>query len=201
MPDAAQHLGTQLGERGFGVGLQRQAIGEINGHEVPGLAALLDDRAGGAVGDRVGVPVVVNAVGRAVFVRQSRRACAIDDGDTVLFLDKAHHGQRDRGVHHVGEHVDMVDVNPFACLGHADVRLVLVIRGEDLDGLAQDFAAKILDRHLGRDDGARPGDIGKRARHVGQHANLDDLVGYLRRLRARKACGQDCRGDERGKSR
>ena len=79
----------------------------------------------------------------------------------------------------------------------ADIGLVLVVGRDDLDLEAALLDAGILDRHLRGGDRARAGEVGVEARHVGQHADLDDVVGDLR-LRARDAAsaGRDGDADE-----
>jgi hypothetical protein len=54
---------------------------------------------------------------------------------------------------------------------------------DHFDLLAQHRAAEIVDRHLRRDHRALTVDVGVEARHVGQHTELHDIVGDLRRRR------------------
>jgi hypothetical protein len=51
---------------------------------------------------------------------------------------------------------------------------------DDLNWFAQHAVAELLDRQFGRDDRALAGDVGGDAGHVGQHADLDDIVADLR---------------------
>jgi len=74
----------------------------------------------------------------------------------------------------------MILVEPFAADRHRHVGLVLHIGLDQLDLFAADRAAGLVDRHLRRDHRARAVDVGIEARHVGQHADLDDIVGDLR---------------------
>ena len=63
--DAAEHLAAvRLDDRG-GVALQRVAEGVIGGDEEPGVAARLDHRLAGAVGERIGVVGPMDGIGRA----------------------------------------------------------------------------------------------------------------------------------------
>ena len=71
----------------------------------------------------------------------------------------------------------MLVVEPFPRRGRGNVRLVLVIRGNDFDRLAEYFSAEILDRHLGGGHRADAGDVRVDARHVLDHADFHDAVG------------------------
>ncbi len=55
-----------------------------------------------------------------------------------------------------------------------------MIGGDHLDRLALHLAAVIGDRHLDGGQRALAGRVGIKARHVGQNADLDDIVGNLR---------------------
>jgi hypothetical protein len=48
-------------------------------------------------------------------------------------LDERVDGERDAGVRHVDDDVDLVDVDPLTRDVRADVRLVLVVGGDHLD--------------------------------------------------------------------
>ena len=63
MAHLAHHLAAVLLDHGRGVGLQRVAEGVVGGQEEPGIAARLDDRLAGAVGERPGVIGPVHRVG------------------------------------------------------------------------------------------------------------------------------------------
>src|SRR5258706_13954956 len=66
-----------------------------------------------------------------------------------------------------------------------------------LDRLVEPLAAEILDRHADGGDRALAGLVGELAGHVGQHADLDDIVGDPRRLAVGRATGRE---DERQQS-
>ena len=68
----------------------------------------------------------------------------------------------------------------------ADVRLELVVADDDADRLAQHLAAEIVDRHLRRGHRALAGRRRGRPVHVGEHADLDDVVGDLGEGRRRR---------------
>ena len=84
----------------------------------------------------------------------------------------------------------MILVGPLTGDRRADIRLVEMIGGDDLDRLAGDLAAEILDRHLSRRDGTLAPDIGVEGGHVAQHADLDDVIRDLR------LCGREGGGAE-----
>jgi hypothetical protein len=100
------------------------------------------------------------------------------------------HRERDAGVGNVEDHVHPVDVVPLACDLRADVGLVLMVGRHDLDLHALLGRAEVLDRHARRDDRARAADRRIQARHVRQHADLDDAS---RDLRVRAGC-RECGG-------
>ncbi|MNY30484.1 hypothetical protein D3C86_1645950 [compost metagenome] len=127
----------------------------------------------------------MDAVGRASVVREPRRARPIDDRDTVALLGHTSDPQGDGRIDQIGDHIDLLSIEPLPGLGHPNVRLVQVVREDYLDGLAQHLAAKILHGHLNRCHRALASFVGKLARHVGQHANAYDVIRHLAlRLRA-----------------
>src|SRR6185437_8704934 len=75
----------------------------------------------------------------------------------------------------------MIDINPMAHDAGADIGLVLMVGTQNLDLEALLLDAGILDCHLGGYNGAGPADIGIKARHVAEHANLDGFILSLRR--------------------
>jgi hypothetical protein len=62
---------------------------------------------------------------------------------------------------------------PLPCDAQADVRLVLVVGTQHLDGPAVHRAAEILHRHGDRSDGAIAGIVGHDGGQVGEHADAD----------------------------
>ncbi|MNN32456.1 hypothetical protein D3C81_1461780 [compost metagenome] len=163
-----------------GIAFQRVAEGVVGGQEEPRLAALLDHRAAGALGQRHRVIGVVHRVRRALFVGQARGAGTDVDVDALLLRSDLVHRQRGARVGAAQQHVQPLLVHPFARLGGGDVGLVLVVGGNDFDGLAQHLAAAVLDRHLDGFQAAGAVDVGVQARHVGDIADLDGVAGYLR---------------------
>ncbi|MGY3407579.1 hypothetical protein ACVWZV_003692 [Bradyrhizobium sp. GM5.1] len=98
----------------------------------------------------------------------------------VLLARQRRDRQRHRRGRHVEDRVDLVVVVPVAGDVDADVGLVLVIGGDHLHGLARDFGTVIGDRHLHGGERALAGRVRIEARHVREHADLDDVVGNLR---------------------
>ncbi len=82
-------------------------------------------------------------------------------------------GQRHAGIRHVDDHVDLVDVKPLIGDLRADVGLVLVVGADHLDLDVGMILHEVLRRELRRGNRARAGIVGIKARHVGQHADLD----------------------------
>ena len=102
----------------------------------------------------------MHGVGRAVLAceRSSRSA----DGEewNSLFLDGCGNSEAHAGICAAEHHGQAVAVGPFAELLDAEVGLVLVIGGKQLDRLAERRAAKVRDRHFDRFDRPRAADVG-----------------------------------------
>lgn len=64
------------------------------------------------------------------------------DIDFLLFLGKLLHRERYRRGRELGDHVDALGVEPAARDGGGEIRLVLVVGGNQLDFLAEHLAAK-----------------------------------------------------------
>ena len=86
----------------------------------------------------------------------------------------------------------MVGIDPSARDAGADIRLVLMITGDDFDRGAEHLAAKVLDRHLRSEEAALPGSIGVEARHVVKHAEFNNPV---RNLGQGRSATEHGRGD------
>jgi len=159
--------------------LEIVAEGVIGGEEEPGVVAGLDHGGGGAVGERVIVVGVMDRHRRARLVGDAHRGGPVEHDDLVLVFGDFDRGERRRGGRDVHERVDVLGVEPFPRDIGGIVRLVLMIRGDDLDRLAQHLAAEILGRHPGRGHCADAGDVGIEARHVLDHPDLHHAVGDL----------------------
>ncbi len=157
--------------------------------EEPRIATGLHDRASGSVGEHPRVVGPVDRVGRARLARQVGRRRTGHQKRLALFLGDLVDRERDSGIGRVDDHIHLVDVVPLPRDCAADVRLVLVVGGDDLDLVTALLDPGVLDRHSCRDDGARSGEIGVQARHVGEHADLDRVV---RDLCLRGAAGERC---------
>jgi hypothetical protein len=81
----------------------------------------------------------------------------------------------------------VIDVEPSAYDGAADIRLVLMIAEHHVDGLAERGPAHVLDRHAGRHHRTGAPETGIDARLVVEHTNFDDAVCGTRG--AREQCG------------
>ena len=153
------------------------AEGVVGRQEEPTLAAFVRHGGTRALGQGGGIEGVVHGVGAALLIGQRGRARAVVDEDALFFLSNLGHGQGRVGVRAAKDQADALGVYPFADLAGREVGPVLVISREQLDGLAQDLAAKVVDGHLyGR--GSVPAfDIGVEAGHVGDEADLDCFLG------------------------
>ena len=172
----AQHLAA-VGQHHLGRRfLQLRAEGVIGGNEEPGLAALLDDGAGRAIAERGGVVGVVDGVGRAIDARE--RGAARADGEEGNFFRRRNlgHGDAHAGVRSAEHQGQAVLIGPFAKLGRADIRLVLMIDAEHRDLFAEHRAAEIGDGHVDGVDAGLAHDVRIDARHVVDIAD-DHLIG------------------------
>ncbi len=93
-----------------------------------------------------------------------------------FFLRDVGDSERDGGIDQVRDHVDLADIVPLACLGDCYLVAVLVIRDDHFDGFAENRAAEIFNGHFYGSHRAVAGFMGELARHVGHHADLDDIV-------------------------
>jgi hypothetical protein len=162
-----EHLAAVLFDDRRGVALQRMAERVIRGDEEPAVAAALDDRRAGAVGQCDGIVKPVQPGRSAGLAGQSE--VAEPTLMTSLLVARATSCTA-RPTLEVGTSAIIctpVAVEPLPGHRGAEVGLVLVVGADDFDLLAEHAAAVILDRHLRRRHGARPGIIGVKARHVG----------------------------------
>ena len=191
----AEHLAAGLGDDLRRVRLERLAEHVVGGDEEPGVAAVLHDLAAGAVREGPVVVRVVHVVRRALLAGDRGGGGTGEERDPLLLGGHRHHGERGAAVDEVHDRVDLVLVEPLARGVRGDVALVLVVRGDDLDGLAEHLPAEVRDRHLHGEDGPRPGEVGVEAGHVGEDADLHDAVGDLV-LRDRARGEQDGERDD-----
>ena len=197
MTDVAQDLAAALLDDVGGVAFQRHAESIVGGDEEPGVLAALDHRSAGDVGQRIGVVCPVHGVGRAGDAGNIRAAAAGIDVDPVLLARQRGDRQRHGRGRHVEDRVHLFVVVPVAGDADADVGLVLMVGGDHLDRLALDLGPVIGDRHLDRGQRTLARRVGIEAGHVGEHADLDDVVGNLRVRRSaghgksetRRECG------------
>jgi hypothetical protein len=103
--------------------------------------------------------------------------------------------QRHRGIGHVDDGIDLVDVEPLPGDRGAEIGLMLVVGSDDLDLLAKHGGAEFLHRELRRDHRALAADIGGDAGHIGEHTDLDDIVADLgqRRQSGERHQGAACK--------
>ena len=176
----SDHLAAVLLDDLRGVVFQRMAEGVVGGHEEPGVAAAFDDFLRGADRKRMGVEHPLHGIGRAELAVEIGRAGRMGDEQLVAVVGDVLHRQANRRHRHVDDEIDLFDVVPLLGDAGGDVRLDLVVGGNNGDRLAQDFAAKILDRHLRGRHRSRSGRGRGRPGQIGQHADFHDVVGDLR---------------------
>ncbi len=169
----AEHLAAAAGDDGSGLALERLPEGVIGGEEEPGIPAALDHGAAGAVRQRVGVVGPVDGIGRALRPGQVGAAGARIDEDLVLLAGDLADGERHRRGRDIEDGVDPVPVVPLPGDAGADIRLVLVVGGDDLDADGFVDRREVFHRQLRRGDRSLAADIGIDPRHVVQDADLD----------------------------
>ena len=81
-------------------------------------------------------------------------------------------------------HVDLVAIKPLLSHALGDIRLILVVSVDDLDVFTKHLAAKVFDSHFCGGYSTRAAVVSVNARHVGQNADLDDVITQLALLRA-----------------
>jgi len=106
----------------------------------------------------------------------TRRDC---HRDLVLLCGHVDRRQPRCGVAEIGDHVDVLSVEPVSSEIRGDVRLVCVVGGDNLDRLTQHLTTEIANGHSNRKDCSWPCDVRKKSGHVRKHADLYDIVGYL----------------------
>ena len=154
MRDRAEHLAAIRHDHRRGIALERVSECVVGGEEEPGIAAALGDFLGGADRKRVGVEHPLQRVRRTELAVEIGGPGRMDDEQPLAFVGDVLHGQADRRYRHVDDQVDLVAVVPLPRDTGGDVGLDLMVGGNELDRLAQNLAAEIVDRHLCRDDRA-----------------------------------------------
>ena len=169
----AQHLAASLGHEVGGVALQRMAEGVVGGDEEPGIAARLHHRAAGGMRQHPGVHRPMHRGRRALRPGQVGGGPGGVDVDLVHLLADAGHRQRDGAVRHVDDHVDLVAVDPLPRQAGTDVRLVLVVAGDDLHRDVAPRGLAVGNPQLYACDGDGSAQVAIDARLVAQNADLD----------------------------
>ena len=208
--DALLHRAASARDR-FGEGLVHVlAERVVRVDDAPALAAVLDHGGAGALGEHRGVVGPGVGVLVAGLPGQRGRACGHVDEELLLGLGDGGDGERGRGCRHVQDDVGVLPVVHLLRLGVGDVGLVLVVCGDDLDGLGDRLGAVlglvVVDRHLDRHLGIRAGDVLVDAGLVVEQPEHDLVVAELARGCGRTAtaarrqgeaaaqCYRDCRG-------
>src|SRR5262249_33300051 len=115
----------------------------IGRQKKPCVIASLDRGGASAVCERVIVIRVMDRDRRACLVGDASRAGPIEDDDLVFGLGKLNSSERGRRSGDIHERIDMLDVEPFPHNSGSNIRLVLMIRGDDFDRFAQHLSAEI----------------------------------------------------------
>ena len=116
-----------------------------------------------------------DGVGVAGGPGQVRRRGAGVDVDFLLLLGDAGDGERTAGIRHFDDQIDAVTVEPLTGDGGADVGLVQMIGGQDLDVPVLAGNAVFVQRLVHRRDGVGPGEILVRPRQISQAADFQRL--------------------------
>jgi hypothetical protein len=126
----------------------------------------------------------VNGVGRAFAAGEECRAGAGREHHAIVVADDLVHCQRNRGIGKIRDHVHAFVLDPSPGDGGAEVGLVLMIGGNDLDLAAGGLAAMVLDCELCGEDRARSLIIGIDPGHVVHHPNAHHAAGLRQCLTA-----------------
>jgi len=165
----------------------------VGGKEEPGLAAALGDFLRRADRERARVEHPLQGVRVTEFSVEVGSAGRVNDQQALALIGDVLDGKAHCRNRHVDNQVDLIAVVPLPRDAGGDVGLDLMIGGNDLDRLAQNRAAEVLDRHSRGGDGARTVRRRGGAGHVGEHADLDHIVRNLRLGgfgRGRRQCGK-----------
>ena len=175
----AQHRAAACRHRLADIVRERMAEGIVDGDEKPAVIACgrHDLRQAEAIGIARVNPL---RGGFGAGLAGEIRGSGGDEGDLVQILRQALHGEAHGRVGEVGDDVHAVLGEPLPRLGGADVRLVLVIGEDQLDLLAEDRAAELLDGHPRGLRRAGAGEVGIEARLIVQNADLYRVAAHLR---------------------
>src|SRR3984885_3663931 len=153
MTHGAQNLTAVFFDEGGGTILQRAAEHIVRGYEEPSFAELrqsLPDRRPHLVGV---VDPMNRVVWRARLAGEVGRSGAGEQHRLVVGLGDFQRRKAYRRIDQIGDRVYAIKVEPAARDSGADIGLVLVISGYNLDRYAVDLAAELLRRHLRGLDG------------------------------------------------
>ena len=190
----ADHLAAGGLDELADIALQRMAEGIVGGDKKPAIAAGLDHGAAGRLGQHIGVVDPVQRIGVARLARQVGTGRTGGDHRLVLVAPHIRDGQGDRGIRQIDHQVDAVAVVPLARHAHADIGLVLVVGGHDLNLDRRVGGHELGGGDVGGGDRAGAGDVLVRPGHVGQHADLDGA-----RLGAGRGEGKGGNGPDSGR--
>ncbi|MNR15886.1 hypothetical protein D3C85_1324450 [compost metagenome] len=169
MARAAHDLAAGVLHKARGIAFQRFAEHVIGGDEVPGLAAAFHHAFDHRVCQRISIRRPLGAEVAALLAAEVAGKAAADQGGPAFLARDALRGQAGRACAAVNHRHQALRVEPAAHQGGGDVGLVLVVRADDLDGLAGHLAAKVLDGHA-------HGHFGAQAAQV--RVNAGTVVGY-----------------------
>ena len=159
---------------------QQLAEDVIGGEEEPVLAELRHGAGRSRCpSDRCHRPNARTLSGAQALPVKSAEPALVSSTVLWLLLGRVDDREGDRGIDQIGDGVHLVDIEPARGDAGADIGLVLMIGGEDLDGLAVDLAAEFLGRHVGGLDRALAGILLVGAGEIGQYADPDLVVGDL----------------------
>ena len=167
----------------------------VSRQEVPALAAPVHNRRARAFGQRHGVVGIVHCVGGALLVGQGRRASAVVEVNAFLLFCHLGNGQGRARVGATKQHRHALGVHPLTRLRGSNVGLVLVVRRDHLDGLAQHLAAEVVDGHLDGQSAVLAFHVGVQTGHVCDETDLDlflSVCGRGGQARGAEHEGQHC---------
>ncbi len=173
--DRTDRLAARLLDSLAEIRLERVAEGVVGGDEEPRVDVLLRKRLHQPVGVGIGVPHPVKRGGRTALAGESERACRAGDVDLSERARNLLHRERGAGIRHVDDELNPFGIVPAPRHRRRDVRFVLMVAADRLDGLAEHAAAELLDRHSGGGERARPALVREIPGHVVEHADGDGL--------------------------
>ena len=174
--------------------LQSVAESVIGRDEEPLLLASFDQRLNRAVGQRHDVICPVRVVRGAGFGGEGVATGATDQRGLGVRRQDLRGGPYHTAGHQTIHGINLLAVDPLAHFGRAEVRLVLIIGRNNVDGRIQYLTAKVFNRHFDGLDTVLATDIPVRTIHIRQNTDTNLIIRNRSECIAHESAGdRQCR--------